>query len=183
MVGSTQRSGALWWSSPELPWLFSFLSSEGLVEFALLDQNGLKSGTKMPISGAIVGYGGLIIHFHSGCSPINYENHPAIGVPPIFWKPPRNTLWWTNRAMEHGWFIVGLPCKKWWFSIAILVYQREIPMRRNTTQNWGLKMNTSNTRLGCTEGHFRAIGWIWLMYAAIITNIHQDWEETIFMYL
>ena len=98
------------------PWLFSFLSTEGLVEFALLDQNGLR---------------------------------------------------WMDQNGEDQWGITGYnPIPSY-----------EMPIR------WALKMNKSNTKLGCIEGHFRAIGAMGLMYAAIINNIHQDLEETIFMYL
>ena len=108
-----------------------------------------------------------------------------LGYPPYSGTPQKYPLVNQQAAMEHGWFIVGLPCKKMVMFHSYIGLPEGNPMTEYEMPTLRvLKMNTSNTRLGCTEGHFRAIGWIWLMYAAIVTNIHQDWEETIlFMYL
>ena len=46
---------------------------------------------------------------------------------PVFWAEGDidwGTLWWTNIAIENGHRNSGCSHEKWWFSIAMLVYQR-----------------------------------------------------------
>ena len=60
--------------------------------------------------------------------------------PTIWRKPPssanKDTLWWTNIAMENGHRNSGFSHEKWWFSIAILVHQRVVIL--------GMKQSSSN---------------------------------------
>ena len=70
----------------------------------------------------------------------------------------RNTLWWTNIAIEHGHWNSGFSHEKWWFFIAMLVHQRVKWM--NDGDKSRVLLNSTHPSQKFTWSPTMLIGWM-----------------------